>query len=157
MKTARSYKVHTVCAALTAMSMGWPLGASANDLQKTECSVSQNKAEMAPKSTNVIAAIVKVYSARCSTYENMKRRLSASGSDAGRKLEPTKPLDVNAAQAQLRTARGKPDFQAALASELEGVTDETTRALLEIALLDDMEYDKARDLLLLDLRKSGAK
>jgi hypothetical protein len=155
MKTAPNL-ARTFGAAFTVLWLCHLPGAHAEEPRKP-CSVSETKAALGSKSPSLAAAVQQVKSTRCSTFEIVLRRFVATQTNAGRKLEPTASLDMNASAAQLKAARENPEFQAALAQELNGVTDETVKALLEIALLDDMDYNNARDLRLLELRKEAAK
>jgi hypothetical protein len=65
---------------------------------------------------------------------------------AGRKLEPDKPLDLRAAQANLDLAFKNPEIKAQMDKARREITDENVRLAFEAAILDDEGFYSARDL-----------
>lgn len=141
-----------VCAA-AALGAGALIGPAAAQAQAAPpaCNVETVKREAA-RFTGVQTALAgTVNTSRCSSLINILRQIVRGNIKAGRQLEADQAFDPAAAQRQLSEARADPEIQAAVAAELEGVTDASRRLLLEAVVMHDKSKRLARDLLLQQL------
>lgn len=92
-----------------------------------------------------------ISSSRCSTLLNILRQIASAKISAGRQLEANAAFDPRAAQAQLDAARADPEIHAAIAAEMEGVSDPGERLLLEAVVMHDKQKLHARNLLIQQL------
>jgi hypothetical protein len=109
------------------------------------------------KSDLVSALSTAIAGSQCSSVLRVLAELQNGKRSGGRKLND-KPLDVAAAQKELVAARADTQFTARLNAALSGVSDPNARKVVEAAVLDDLGYFGARELLVGELfQTSGAK
>jgi hypothetical protein len=74
--------------------------------------------------------------------------LSQQKRKAGRELEPDRPLDRKAAEAELAKANQDAEYVAALKKDVDAEPDPTRRLVLQAAWLNEFGFFKARDYVL---------
>ncbi len=144
--------------ALVAMLGGLtvPLAAAAQGAapQQPPCLKDVNQLK---KSDLVSAVWTALTGEQCSSVLRVLTELQNGKRAGGRKLND-KPLDLAEAQKELAAARADAEFTSKLNMAVSGVSDPTARKAVEAAVLDDLGYFSARELLMAELfQSSGAK
>jgi hypothetical protein len=92
---------------------------------------------------------------QCQSVVRVLMQLQDGKKEGGRKLHD-KPLNKAAAEKELAEARADPDFKAQLDAALRGVNEPAGRRIVEAAVLEDLGYFGARELLVNELAAAGA-
>ncbi len=84
----------------------------------------------------------------CANVRAVVVQLSQQKRKAGRELEPDRPLDRKAAEAELAKANQDQEYVASLKKDMDGEADPTRRLVLQAAWLNEFGFFKARDYIL---------
>ena len=89
----------------------------------------------------------------CSSSRSVLAKLMGNVKRGGTNLEPEKPFDPVAAQANLQEAMNDPEIKQHLAELRVEIKDEDTRLFFEAALFDEEGFYGARDLRIQQLQQ----
>lgn len=123
----------------------WALAGSSIAAMTPEPTCLKGKQAELVRASGLIEGLIKAFQGpHCGSVAKVLAQLQSAKVPGGRKLHEGKPLNRQAAQQELNSARSGSEFMRKLEAASDGVTDPIARMVVEAALLDEEGYFSAR-------------